>query len=486
MVLQELKNKKHLNIWRRLTAAAVVPGLLLCALAMPAWSRNVQNSAPAAQASAVGDESLKLVTEFEVNGLKVLLKQRKASQTVVCGLFLRGGSRNITAENAGVEALMLDVATEASVNYPRDRFRRELSRTGTQISYGINYDYSALTLGSTRRYFDSAWAVFSDAVLHPSFAPDDFQRVKNRMLVSLSGERDTPDSYLQVLQSKIAYAGHPYLNDPHGTTESVSRLTVDDVKRYHQQMMQTSRMLLVIVGDLDPAQLQRKIESSFGKLPRGEYKPAPISQLTFSDSTVAVTPLTLPTNYVSGVWAAPPLNSADIYPMRVASAMLAQRVFEEVRTRRNLSYAPDAFLSSQGANTGGLYVTAVDANQAVQVMLYEVGRLQRGKTLKAGPDGPIEAAIDQDDIKARVARYLTNYYLGQETNAAQAGDLAQAELLGGGWRSSGEYINRLRAVTPADIQRVAQKYMRNIQFVVLGDPKAVNANIFTGKTEAKF
>src|SRR5436190_17542333 len=116
MVLQELKNKKHLNIWRRLTAAAVVPGLLLCALAMPAWSRNVQTS-PAAQAS-VGDESLKLVTEFEVNGLKVLLKQRKASQTVVCGLFLRGGSRNITAENAGVEALMLDVATEASANYP--------------------------------------------------------------------------------------------------------------------------------------------------------------------------------------------------------------------------------------------------------------------------------------------------------------------------------------------------------------------------------
>jgi zinc protease len=186
------------------------------------------------------------------------------------------------------------------------------------------------------------------------------------------------------------------------------------------------------------------------------------------------------------VFGAPPLNSPDIYPMRIATAMLAQRVLEEVRFRRNLSYAPDAFLRTQGANIGGLYVTAVDANQAMQVMLFELGRLQRGKTLKAGPEGPVEGPIDQDDIKASVAGYLTNYYLGQETNAAQAGDLAQAELIGGGWRSSVEYITRLRSVTPAEIQRVSQKYMRNIRFVVLGDPKAIDVNVFTGATEGKF
>ena len=174
--------------------------------------------------------------------------------------------------------------------------------------------------------------------------------------------------------------------------------------------------------------------------------------------------------------------------MRIAASMLSQRVLEEVRFRRNLSYAPDAFLRSQGANLGGIYVTAVDANQAVQVMLYEIARLQRGKTLKLAPDesGAVEGAIDQDDIKASVAGYLTNYYVGQETNAAQAGDLAQAELTGGGWRNSAEFINRLRAVTPADVQRVAQRYMRNIRFVVLGDPRAINVNVFTGQTEGKF
>ena len=57
-----------------------------------------------------------LITEFEVNGLKVLVKKRASSQTVAAGLFIRGGSRNITAENAGIEELMLDLSSEASAN----------------------------------------------------------------------------------------------------------------------------------------------------------------------------------------------------------------------------------------------------------------------------------------------------------------------------------------------------------------------------------
>ena len=432
------------------------------------------NSTPAkarATTGAVVDDSARLVTEFEVNGLKVLVKRREGNQTVVAGLFIRGGSRNINANNAGIEALMLDVATEASSNFPRERFRRELSRTGTSISYGINYDYSALTLGSTRQYFERGWEMFVDAALRPSFAPDDFERVKQRQLIGLSDDEDTPDSYLQVLLARAAYAGHPYLNEPRGTTKSVSSLTLDDLKRYHQQIMQTSRLLLVIVGDVDAGQIRRMVETSFGKLPRGSYKDVPVPPLSFSTSTVAVTPREIPTNYVTGVFSAPTLTSPDIYPLRIASSILQNRVFAEVRMRRNLSYAPDAFLGSQAANTGGIYVTAVDANQAVRVMLDEITRLQREE-------------ITSEELLGTTQHFLTRYYLGQETNGAQAGELAQAELIGGGWRNSSQFIERLRAVTTADVKRVSQLYMKNLRFVVLGDPKRIDPSVFTGRAEA--
>jgi zinc protease len=101
-------------------------------------------------------------------------------------------------------------------------------------------------------------------------------------------------------------------------------------------------------------------------------------------------------------------------------------------------------------------------------MLREINRLQVE---------PVRA----EDIQAVVAQYLTTYYLGQETNAAQAGELAQYELIGGGWRNSVDFLEKLEAVKPEDIQRVSQKYMKNIRFVVLGNPRSVDAGVFTGQ-----
>ncbi|HXD31210.1 MAG TPA: pitrilysin family protein [Pyrinomonadaceae bacterium] len=407
-----------------------------------------------------------LVSEFEVNGLKVLVKRREGSLTVAAGLFFKGGARNITQENAGIEALMLSAATDASVNYPRDRMRPELSRMGTVLSSSVNYDYSVMSLISTRPNFDKSWDIFVDVALRPSFTKDVVELAQSRIVASLRDDSDDPDTYLQRLQERVAYSGHPYSNRAEGTAESVSRLTPEDLKAYHQKLLETSRLLLIIVGDLDPAQVKARVTASFAKVPRGNYKSEATPQLNFDKSSVEVTTRVLPTNYVQGVFTAPSLTSPDIYPMRIAAALLRDRVFEEVRTKRNLSYAPHAFLNSQAANIGGIYVSAVDANQATRVMLNEMTRLER-------------EPISQEDIKSVTAQYLTSYYMSQETNAAQAAELAQAELIGGGWRNSAEFINRLRAVTPADVQRVAQKYFKNIRFVVLGDPKSVDATVFT-------
>jgi zinc protease len=426
-----------------------------------------QTPAPPDFQSIIGRQA-SLVSEFDVNGLKVLVKRREGSQTVAVQLYIRGGVENVTATNAGVEAFMLNVASEASATYPRDRMRKELARMGTVIGESVNYDYSALAMAATRTNFDKSWDIFADVALNPAFTKEDVDLVKTRLVASLSDDTDEPDTYLQRLQEKVAYAGHPYLNRPEGTAETIGKLTAEDLRAYHKGIMQTSRLLLVIVGDLDAAQLKPRIAATFGKLPKGDYKAPALPQLTFDSSTVDVTSRELPTNYIQGLFTAPPITSPDIYPMYITSSLLRDRVFEEVRVKRNLSYAPDAFLKTQAANIGGIYVTAVDANQSVRVMLNEITRLQR-------------EPISKDDITAVVAQFLTTYYIGQETNAAQAASMAQYELIGGGWRNSLLFLENLRAVTPADVQRVAQKYMRNIRFVVLGNPKQIDKNVFIGQ-----
>ena len=456
--------------WFGIRAAASC--LFVITIATPLLAQEIRPAAIAPQPVPIAkplivSDTAALVTEFDVNGLKVLIKRREGSQTVVAGLFIKGGTRNITAANAGIEDLMLDASSEASTNFPRERLRTELSRLGTSISSGVNYDYSALTLAATRVNFDRSWEIFTDVALRPTFAAEDVERVRNRLVLSLRDDSDLPDSYMQILQARVAYAGHPYLNDPRGTAESVSRLTPEDLRRYHKQTLETSRLLLIIVGDLDPQLVRQRIAATFGKLPRGDYRPTPLPELSFPASTVEVTERDLPTNYVQGVFTAPALASPDLYPMRVATSILQNRLFVEIRAKRNLSYAPDAFLWTQGSNLGGVSVSSTDANQSVRIMLDEMARLQA-------------ELISQDELKGTIQHYLTRYYLGQETNAAQAGELAQAELLGGGWRNATVFMDKISAVTPADVQRVAQKYMRHIRFVVLGNPKSIDPKVFTG------
>src|ERR1700682_2548257 len=178
--------------------------LMLCACA--AWPQS--SVSPAASGAT---------SEFEVNGLKVILKQRPGTQTVAAGLFVRGGTANITAANAGIEDLLLNVASDGTARFPRAQLRAELARTGSSIGYFTTEDYSALSMACTREHFDLMWQIFTDVALRPSLLPDDVDLEKQRLMAGLKSNQDTPDEMLQFSQERAVYAGHPYANDPHGT-----------------------------------------------------------------------------------------------------------------------------------------------------------------------------------------------------------------------------------------------------------------------------
>jgi predicted Zn-dependent peptidase len=397
--------------------------------------------------------------------MKVLVKRRPSAPTVAAGLFIRGGARNINEKNAGIENLTLAAAVEAGTTFPRAALRRELSRTGSTISAAAAKDYSAISFASTRQNFDRVWNLFTDVSVNPAFLQEDVERVRGQILAGLREAQTSPDSALQSLQERVIYAGHPYANDVTGTVGTIGAFTAADLRAYHKNLMQTSRLLLVVVGDIDPNELRTRVASSFGKLPRGEYKEQPLPVLDFSKGTLDITPRTIQTNYVQGIFDAPSLSNPDYFAMRVAATILQQMVYEEVRVKRQLSYAPSADLNNFGANTANIYVTAVDANQAVKVMLDQIEQLKNNE-------------INQEAIDGMAGQFLTNYYLGQETNAAQAGELARYELIGGGWRNTFEFLNRIREVRSADVQAVVRKYMKNIRFVVIGNPQAVDKNVF--------
>jgi zinc protease len=400
--------------------------------------------------------------KFSVKGVTVILRRNTANDVVAAHLYLLGGSRQVTAANAGIEPLLLEASELGTKTYSKDALRRIMARLGSSIDVGADEDWTVFGLTALRETFDSTWAVFADRLMRPALEPADVEVLRAQFLTGVRGRRDSPDALVAYLADSVAFAGHPYGVPPVGTERSLSALTVADLRRYHAEQIVTSRMLLVVVGNVERAHVERLVSATLATLPAGNYRWTIPDVPQSGAATVYTAQRTLPTNYILGYYAGPPSTSADYPALRVATAVLAGRLFNEIRARRNLTYAVDAPFVDRAVAAGGLYVTTVAPDTTLRLMRREI------EDLRTEP-------IDPRALEQLVQQFITEFFLDNETNGAQANFLARAELYRGDYRSADRFVDELRGVTPADVQRVARKYMRGIHFAYVGDTSKLSA-----------
>jgi zinc protease len=260
------------------------------------------------------------------------------------------------------------------------------------------------------------------------------------------------------------YVNHPNALTPTGTPESIESLTAAQLKQYHTQQFVTSRMLLVVVGNVDRAQVERLVRGTLATMPRGTYKWSPPPPVVSTGRALAIDDRPLPTNYLLGYAPGPSATDPDYMALRVATAVLSGRLFTEVRSRRNLSYAVEAPFMERANAVGGLYVTTVDPNQVLRLMRQELTTLQT-------------ESVDPIGLKRLEQQFITEYYLKNETNADQANVLARAELYQGDFRAADRFMEGLRRVTPEDVRRVARKYLKDFRFAYVGDASKLDKSL---------
>lgn len=405
-------------------------------------------------------------TELTVAGIPVVRLPVEANDVIAVRLYLKGGSSNATAELAGIENFIAAASRRGTERYSRDEFAALTASTGTAIFHEAFHDYTAFNLQAVAEHWDAAWDLFTESVLRPTFPEAEVELVRGQLLNQLRGRMDNPDAYLALLANELLYEGHPYALDPIGGVESVERITAGDLRRWHAERLAKENLVLVVVGNVEEEDLVAKIREAFGGLPAtgGTFRPAP--PLAAGEADLEVVERELPTNYIRGQFEAPDPGHPDYPAVRIALDVLSNRLFEEVRTKRNLTYAVQAGLSQRIANYGILYVTAVQPDTTLKVILSEVERLK---------NEPLSA----DRLAESVNVFLTTTWLQQETNMGRAGALGTYEVVGGGWENAESFDERVRAVTPADIQRVAREYLNDVHFAVIGNPAAIDRVLFT-------
>lgn len=394
--------------------------------------------------------------KFEVNGLPVILRRNTANEVVVANLYLLGGTRQLTRATAGIEALLLAASERGTKRFPGASVRQRTARLGSTIGVEANNDWSAIGLHAIRATFDSTWAILADRIMAPTLDAGEVAIVRDQFLAVARERMTQPDDAANELADSLLYAGHPNAISTSGTPESIPTLTAAKLKQYHASQFVTSRMMLVVVGNVDRAQVERLVRSTLATLPRGTYRWSSPPPIPPGGQAVALDNRPLPTNYLLGYALGPAATDPDYVALRVATAVLSGRLFTEVRSRRNLSYAVEAPFLERAYAVGGLYVTTVDPNRVLALMRQELNTLQT-------------ESVDPAGLRRLEQQFITEYYLKNETNADQANVLARAELYQGDYRNADRFMDALRRVTADDVRRVARRYLKDFRFAYVGD-----------------
>lgn len=403
-------------------------------------------------------------TKFDVNGLSVILRRNTSNDVVSANLFLLGGTQQLSPATQGIETFLLDASERGTRRFPGGETRRAAAALGSTFTIDPSADWTTFGFTCIRSTFDSTWSIFADRVMAPTLDSSQVELVRARLITAARAELSDPDPLVNRLADSLAYVGHPYGFDPTGTEATLRSISFAALRHYETTQMVTSRMLLVVVGNIDRRHLEPLVQSTLAQLPRGNYTWRPPGGPRETSRALVVSAAQLPTNYILGYYAGPRAGTPDYQALRIATAVLSGRFFTEIRSRRNLSYEVDAPFVERAIANGGVYVTTVDPNTTLRIMRSEIDRLQR-------------ELIDPAGLERLVQQFITDYFLKNETDRDQAAFLARAQIYEGDYRAASRFVDDLRRVTPDDVRRAALTYMHDFRFAYVGNPSALDRSL---------
>ncbi len=418
-----------------------------------------------AQDDGVAPEPRRSTYEFTVDGLKVIYRY-VPNEIISMTLGFRGGTARYAKDEAGIENLALRTAVASGTKQkPRDLFHDELDAYGIRIGASATYDYSGLSLQCLKEYLPRGLAAFAEVLLTPYFDTLSFQQTQAQLVSAARQVLSSPDAFVRRTSIQETFKGYDYEKAPDGTPETLKALTYKKVRDfYFNNLLDRANMVLVVVGDIEEQAIKDWVKTALKPLPtrRLTFKSHIPKQIAYSSSKLKVYPKEeMATYYYRGITGAPPKGSRWEYPMMLGFSILDDRYFVEIRTKRNLSYAPAAFMArAMKVPYGILYVSTTDPSAAAAVMVDELEKIKK-------------EGFQADELADKKQVFLTYHYMGEESNSSIAGSLLRAEMTGSGWREAVLFNEKVQKVTLAEMNMAFRKFIKGIRWYYVGDPSAI-------------
>ncbi|MBC7796656.1 MAG: insulinase family protein [Pyrinomonadaceae bacterium] len=445
-------------------------------------TENLQSRLPAPLAPRAF--SLKSFTETVLsNGLKLVVAEDTRLPIVSLRLAFKSGSSLDARELKGLNGTMTAMLNEGTKKRTSQQIALEVENIGASLGASGGADNTVVSASALSTYTNQILELMADIVLNPTFPENELKIQLDNAKQSLIAQRAQPSFLGDELSSKIVFGNHPY-GTITATEDSLNRITREKLIEKHAQIFAPNNAVLIVVGDVQTANLTAELEKLFA-----DWKPSEPLTPTFDEPPTYTKRKAYVIDRAGSAQAnvvlsniATKRNTPDYFPILLMNQILgggaSSRLFMNLRESKDLTYG--AYSSFDMRKLAGAFDASAEVRSevvgiALKEFFYEFDRICN----ESVPDEELQDAKNYltgvFPIKLETQEGLTNQLLTIQIN-----DLPSDYLQ--------TYRDNINAVTIEDVQRVAQKYILSDKtaIVIVGDAKSVNEQVKDFADEIEF
>ena len=404
------------------------------------------------------------------NGLTIVVVEDHRLPLVNYRLAFRVGSAFDPPQVPGLTDLLAGLLPEGTQAKTSREIADEVARMGANLSAGANSDYTIVAASALSQFNTEILDLMAEVVLQPSFPENEVELAKQNTKESLRQQRAQPSFLASEMVSRVMFGDHPYaIVAP--TPESIDRSSRDEFVNFHRKNFLPNNAVFIVVGDVKYDEIVKKLESLFSTWERGANLvtdfPAPpvrekrtaylVDRRGSAQSNIVIAN--------SGIVR----TSPDYFPMllmhTVLGANASSRLFMNLREEKGYTYG--AYTNLDARRTAGTFRATAEVRTPVtgdslKEFFYELNRIRTD----------LVSDKEINDAKS----YLTGVFpIRLETQEGLTDQLVQIKMLNLPDDYLQHYRDRVQTVTVAEIQRVANKYVKpdEAAVIIVGDGSAV-------------
>ena len=439
--------------------------LLICILTVNAQvDRSIRPSSAPAKAIDIKDAKVFTLS----NGLKVFLVEDKTSPLTYYNIVL-DVKPTLEKEKAGMSEMFNSVFGQETKTRSKEQLNKEIDLIGAQMQANKNGGY----IFYLKKYETKALELLSDVMLNPNFSQEEFDLILSKYQTALSSLGDDPGQINQRVSDALTY-GKDYPSGEVETMETLANIHLNDLKEYYNTYFAPNVARLVIVGNVSEKEAKASAEKYFGKwkkksVPEAKYVipselGAPkVAYIVKPGAVQSSVDISYPINYTIG---APDYDACRLMN-HIMGGSGTGRLFMNLREEHSYTYGVYSSLKAgelvgrfnlQDGRNGAASIKAIATDSAIYQLLHEFNRI-------------VNEPVTEDELAAAKAFIAGSFSRSLEksgTIAEFAINIDKYNLPKDYYKS---YLKRLEAVTVADVQAAAKKYIRpnNAWIVVTGD-----------------